>query len=224
MRSVRLLDDGWRLRGFLGDDWQLHRAQLHARDERDDDRRWIPARVPGSVLADLRAAGLIPDPYVGTQSLLSEWVPQRTWVYRTRLAGVDTAPGQRAFLEFDGIDHSGSVHLDGERIARHEGMFVPLVVEVTGRVDPGEHTLAVVVDPAPVSEPQVGHTAAVTAHKARMTYGWDFCPRLVHQGLWGPARLRVTGGLRLADVWARPSVTGTTGRVGLTVTVDGDPT
>jgi beta-mannosidase len=212
--AVSSVDQGWELRGFLGDDWQLHRAQLHAR--RDDGAEWVPARVPGSVLADLVRAGRVPDPYVGRQSLLSEWVPQRTWVHRTRL--VAPAGGERSFLEFDGIDHAASVYLDGERIARHEGMFVPLVVEVSGRLGRGEHSLSVVVDPAPVSEPQVGYTAAVTVHKSRMGYGWDFCPRLVHQGLWGPVRLRTTGPLRLADVWAR---TGPSGRVTVSVTVDG---
>ncbi|WP_219471584.1 glycosyl hydrolase 2 galactose-binding domain-containing protein [Nonomuraea rhizosphaerae] len=111
MTSVSILGEGWRLRGYLGDDWQLHRAQLHRRDGRDD-LGWIPARVPGSVLADLLAAGEVPDPYVGRQSMLSEWVPQRTWVYRTRLHTAGLAGGLtggftgegRAFLEFDGID------------------------------------------------------------------------------------------------------------------------
>ncbi|MGR6318293.1 glycoside hydrolase family 2 TIM barrel-domain containing protein [Micromonospora soli] len=224
MTSVTALTGGWRLRGFLGDDWQLHRAQLHARDGQDDERRWIPARVPGSVLADLLAAGQVPSPYVGTQSLLSEWVPQRTWVYRTRLRTAGLAPTERAFLEFDGIDYSAAVYLDGERIAVHEGTFVPRTVEVTGRLGPGEHTLAVVVDAAPVSQPQVGYTAQVNVHKGRMGYGWDFCPRIVHQGLWGPVRLRTTGPLRLADVWARPTVTDTTGRVTVTVSVDGAAT
>jgi beta-mannosidase len=218
MTSVSELGEGWRLRGFLGDDWRLHRAQLHAREARPGDEAWVPARVPGTVLADLVTAGRVPDPRVGRQSLLSEWVPQRTWVYRTRLRAPELTEGDRAFLEFDGIDHSGSVHLDGERIADHEGMFVPLVVEVTGRLGPGEHALAVVIDPAPVSEPQVGHTSAVRAHKSRMGYGWDFCPRLVHQGLWGPVRLRTTGPLRLADVWARPAGD----RVTVALTVDGD--
>jgi beta-mannosidase len=219
MISVSILEDGWRLRGFLGDDWQLHRAQLHARDT-PDDGRWTDARVPGTVLADLLAAGQVPDPFVGTQSLLVEWVPERTWVYRRTLNLPEPADGERRFLEFDGIDHSGSVHVDGQRVAGHEGMFVPLVVEVTGLLDGGEHGLSVVVDPAPVNQPQVGHTAEVRVHKSRMGYGWDFCPRLVHQGLWAPVRLRTTGPLRLADVWARPSLAGGAGRVAVTVTVD----
>ncbi|MEV5326363.1 glycoside hydrolase family 2 TIM barrel-domain containing protein [Nonomuraea sp. NPDC052634] len=217
--SLRVLNKGWELRGFLGDDWQLHRAQLHAREGATGG--WVPARVPGSVHADLLAAGEVPSPYVGRQSMLSEWVPQRTWVYRTRLVTPEPGPGRRAFLEFDGIDYAAAVYLDGERIARHEGTYVPLVVEVTGRLG-GEHALAVVIEPAPVSEPQVGYTEKVKVHKGRMGYGWDFCPRLVHQGLWGEVRLRTTGALRLADVWARPTLHGSTGKVAVHLTTDGD--
>ncbi|GAA2894851.1 glycoside hydrolase family 2 protein [Nonomuraea rubra] len=217
MTGVTVLDQGWELRGFLGDDWQLHRAQLHAR-EGAGHGGWSPARVPGSVLADLLAAGQVPDPYVGTQSLLSEWVPQRTWVYRTRLRPPALAPGERAFLEFDGIDYAAAVYLDGHLLATHEGTYVPLVVEVTGHLGDGEHTLAVVVEPAPVSEPQVGYTDKVRVHKGRMGYGWDFCPRLVHQGLWGQVRLRTTGPSRLAGVWARPAPGG---RVTVELDVDG---
>ncbi len=220
MTSVSGLTEGWWLRGFLGDDWRLHQAQLHARPDRAGDRHWVPAAVPGTVLGDLLAVGRVPDPYVGTQSLLSEWVPQRTWVYRTTVRAPET--GERSFLEFDGIDHRATVHLDGECVARHEGMFVPLVTEVTGRLGAGDHTLAVVIEPAPASEPQVGHTSAVRVHKSRMGYGWDFCPRLVQQGLWAPARLRVTGSLRLADVWARPALEGGAGRLTVVLTVDGD--
>jgi beta-mannosidase len=45
------------------------------------------------------------------------------------------------------------------------------------------------VHPAPQSEPQVGRTSRVRVHKSRMGYGWDFCPRLVHQGIWRSVRL-----------------------------------
>ena len=53
----------------------------------------------------------------------------------------------------------------------------------------GEHLLAVAVHAAPESEAQVGRTSRVRVHKSRMGYGWDFCPRLVHQGIWRPVTL-----------------------------------
>ena len=70
--------------------------------------------------------------------------------------------------------------VDGEEVARHVGSFTPFTVEVPA----GEHLLAVAVQPAPASEAQVGVSSRVRVHKPRMNYGWDFCPRLVHQGIW----------------------------------------
>jgi beta-mannosidase len=40
-----------------------------------------------------------------------------------------------------------------------------------------------------------------------MTYGWDFCPRIIHQGIWRPVTLVTAGAARIEDVWARPKLT-----------------
>lgn len=202
--NLSLDGTGWLLRGFLGDEWHHHGA--HRPGLRSPDR-WLTAEVPGSVLDTLTRHGLVADPYHGTNSLAAEWVPQRTWVYRRALRSPALAAGQRATLCFDGIDPAGTVYLDGIRLGRHEGMFVPASFEITDAVrDGGEHLLAVVVEPAPAGEPQVGRTDRVRDHRSRMGYGWDFCARLVHQGIWRSVELRVTGAARLADVWARTDV------------------
>jgi beta-mannosidase len=60
MTSVVPLDEGWRLRGFLGDDWQLHRAQLHAREERGG--AWVPARAEPALRMGAAAHLGVPDP------------------------------------------------------------------------------------------------------------------------------------------------------------------
>jgi beta-mannosidase len=166
--------DDWQLRACLGDEWQWHAGPGKAWDAPG----WHPARVPGSVLDDLVRAGEAPRPYHERDSRLAEWVPERTWVYRRRF--VASAPT----LRFDGVDHACTVLVDGHEIATHAGMFEPFDVDVTAFADGGEHLLAVVVHAAPQSEPQVGRTSRVRVHKARMNYGWDFCPRLVHQGIW----------------------------------------
>jgi beta-mannosidase len=121
---------------------------------------------------------VVPDLYRGRNSLLAEWVEHRTWVYRCRLEGP-------ARVRFDGVDHEATVFVDGDEAGRHEGAFTPFEVEVPA----GEHLLAVAVHAAPPSEPQVGFTSKVRVHKSRMGYGWDFCPRLVHQGIWRPVVL-----------------------------------
>ncbi len=169
---IPLDGDVWQLRGCLGGEWQWHVRP----DKPWDAPGWLPARVPGSVVDDLVRAGAAPSPYFERNSLLVEWVAERSWVYRRRLRG-------DGVLRFEGVDHEATVFLDGVEVARHEGSFTPFEVELDGG---GEHLLAVVVHPAPPSEPQAGDTSRVRVHKSRMGYGWDFCPRLVHQGIWRP--------------------------------------
>jgi beta-mannosidase len=158
----------WQFRGWLGDEWRWHVAKPW------DAPGWLPARVPGSVVDDLVRAGEVPTPYFERQSRLAEWAAERTWVYRTRVIG---GP-----LEFEGVDYEATVFLDGDEVAHHVGLFTPFRVDVPE----GEHLLAVALHPAPESEAQVGKTSRVRVHKPRMNYGWDFCPRLVHQGIWRP--------------------------------------
>jgi beta-mannosidase len=158
--------DAWQLKGCLGDEWQWFVNKPW------DAPGWIPARVPGSVIDDLARAGELPDPYHERNSRAAEWVPERSWIYRRRVTG--------GVVRFEGVDHEARVFVDGEELAHHVGAFTPFEVEVP----PGEHQLAVVVHAAPASESQVGHTSRVRVHKPRMNYGWDFCPRMVHQGIW----------------------------------------
>jgi hypothetical protein len=163
--------DGWQLRGCLGDEWRWHVGP----DKPWDAPGWLGARVPGSVLDDLMRTGELPDLYVERNSRLAEWVPERAWIYRTRVS-FDTA----SVVRFDGVDHEATVFVDGDEVAHHVGCFTPFEIDVAA----GDHLLSVVVHAAPGSEPQVGRTSRVVVHKPRMNYGWGFCPRLVHQGIW----------------------------------------
>ena len=162
----------WQVKGWLGEEWRWYV------DKPWDMPGWISACVPGSVLDDLARAGEVPDLYHGRNSRLGEWAAERTWVYRRRVEG----PGR---IRFDGVDHEATVFLDGEEVAHHEGAFTPFEIELAR----GDHLLAVAVHAAPESEPQVARTSKVRVHKSRMGYGWDFCPRLVHQGIWRPVTL-----------------------------------
>jgi beta-mannosidase len=161
----------WQVKGWVGDEWRWHVNKPW------DTPGWLPASVPGSVVDDLVRAEEVPTPYFERNSRLSEWAADRTWVYRTRVHG--------GVVAFDGVDHEATVFVDGDEVAHHVGAFTRFRVEIP----PGEHLLAVAVHPAPECEAQVGRTSLVRIHKSRMTYGWDFCPRLVHQGIWRPVRI-----------------------------------
>jgi beta-mannosidase len=199
-RALDLAGSGWLVREALGDTWRWYvDAPVAARNNAADAARaaattpgWWPATVPGSVIADLARAGELPDPYRERNSRAAEWTGARHWVYRRAVDLPPRAPGERAVVELDGVDPSGTVLWDGRPLGRVEGLYHRFRAEVPAAgATPGEHRLAVVVDPVPPNEPQVGRTERVRVHRPRMTEGWDFCPRLPHQGLWRAARVVV---------------------------------
>ncbi|MFL5751383.1 MAG: glycosyl hydrolase 2 galactose-binding domain-containing protein [Chloroflexota bacterium] len=210
MRERISLDGpGWWIRAHLGTEAALQAVAGPGTPmgggPRDQAAGWLPARVPGSVTNDLWRTGEIADPHHERNSLLAEWVPERAWTYRRALPSVRAHEGGRVLLRFDGVDDACHVFVDGERVRDHDGMFVPFEVDVSAKVaGDGDHELAVVVEPAPDIEPQTGRTSRVRVHKSRMGYGWDFCPRLVHQGIWQSVGLEVVDAVRVVDVWARP--------------------
>lgn len=194
----------WQCKGYYGEDWRwrdAHRPTLR------DTRHWLPASVPGSVHHDLWRAGEISNPYFERNSLLLEWVPARTWVYRKTFTVDPAIQGGRVQLIFEGVDYEAEFFLNGESLGTHTGMFTPAMFEIGDRLHYGaENTLAVVIEPAPPEQPQVGRTSRVRTHKSRMTYWWDFCPRMIHLGIWDNVFLEVSGPTRIEDVFVRPQL------------------
>ncbi|AFZ65671.1 glycoside hydrolase family 2 protein [Deinococcus peraridilitoris] len=199
--KITLSGSDWQFKHYLGDDWVWRHAE---KPTSRDVLHWHPANVPGSVHHDLLRAGLISDPYSDQQSLQAEWAAQRTWIYKKTFPAPELTPGERLTLHFEGIDYAAEIYLNGELLGRHQSMFTPAEFDVTRRVTPGQDSLlAVVLHRAPDEESQVGRSERVRTHKSRMTYGWDFCPRLIHLGLWDDVYLERTGSVRVTDLHAR---------------------
>ncbi|TLS52939.1 hypothetical protein FE782_06080 [Paenibacillus antri] len=195
----------WEFKDFVGEDWIWRNSE---KPDTKDVRWWRRGTVPSSVLHDLLALGEVPDPYYERNSLLVEWVPQRTWVYRKRFAVPASFRGRRLRLCFDGIDYEAHVFLNGRHLGDHRGMFVPAEFDATEHIRfDGDNHVAVVIERAPDEQPQVSKTRYVRTHKSRMTYWWDFCPRLIHLGIWDRVYLEATGDVRLEDAFVRPTLT-----------------
>ncbi|WP_274362977.1 glycoside hydrolase family 2 protein [Paenibacillus thermotolerans] len=199
---ISLNGDDWLFKDFVGEDWIWRHSE---KPDSRDVRWWRQGTVPGSVHHDLLRLSEIPDPYFERNSLLVEWVPQRTWIYKKRFRVGEEHRGKRIRLVFKGIDYEAHIYLNGERLGSHAGMYTPAEFDIEDRVSFGEdNLLAVVIEKAPDEQPQVSKTRYVRTHKSRMTYWWDFCPRMIHIGIWDDVYLKVTGSARLDDVFVRP--------------------
>jgi beta-mannosidase len=204
--QTRILLDGpdWQCKAYYGEDW---RGREGHKPGMRDVRGWLPATVPGSVQHDLWQAGQIPNPYFDENSLLMEWAPQRTWLYRKSFFVDATRRGQRAVLIFEGVDYEAQFFLNGVRLGEHCGMFSPAVFEVGETLHYGaDNLLAVALEPAPQEQPQIGRSSQVRTHKTRMNYWWDFCPRMVHLGIWDSVRLEFGGPARVEELYVRPEL------------------
>lgn len=166
---------------------------------------WFPAAVPGCIYEDLQKAGLIEDPYYGTNSLHCEWVANRWWIYRTtfRLTAEDLKDTLR--LCFAGIDYAAKIYLNGHFLGRHEGMYLPFEAVVNEFVRPEEENVLVcAVEHAPFAAPQPGYTSQTRYLKARFNYKWDFAARLVSLGLYGAVTLTAHPLSHIAHCAVRP--------------------
>jgi beta-mannosidase len=220
---IALDGSDWEFKSFYGLDWLLRNA--HKPDTRDL-RGWLSGgTVPGSIVDDLWKHGDIPDPYVDQNSLLIEWVPQRTWLYRNRFAVPLDLQDRRITLHFAGVDYAAQFFLNGEKLGEHASMYTPVAFDVGALLNYGaENLLVVVLEPAPFEQPQVGRTSLVRTHKSRMTYWWDFCPRMIHLGIWDRVALQASGPTRIDDVWVQSHLNDdyTRATVSVQVTLGGD--
>jgi beta-mannosidase len=191
---------------FLHDDWQFALAPWREPEAKVacSTLEWLPARVPGHVHLDLVEQGVIADPFERMNELGCQWVDEQEVSYRTRFQFTPDASTPRRVLRFEGLDTLCRVFLNGEAIAEHRNMFVPLEVDVSDKLISGENQLEVRFD----SAVKVGQKlraeyfaeqglAATTVRfdersfvrKAQYMYGWDWGPRLVSAGVWRPVSL-----------------------------------
>ena len=147
----------------------------------------IPATVPGAVQLDYARAHDWPPFTQGVNFREYHWMEDMYWLYTAPLR-FDAAPGQAAFLVFNGIDYRYHIRVDDELLCEGEGMFSTVRCDVT-RFAGRDVTLSVLLDPVPKDDDSDTRTQGRRSCKAVACYGWDWHPRLVSTGLWDEVNL-----------------------------------
>ncbi len=192
-----------------GDDWKIRYSdgergrREHAEKAVVDPAKAIDGHVPGEVHLDLMRAGLLQDPYVGTNVLAARWVEEFDWTYRRNFVAPSVAVGARAWLIFEGLDYTADILLNGEKIGQHHNAFRPCRLEITGKLREGDNLLVVHLSAGmneTADKPMEGylqkhHRQGPKRHwlrKPQCSFGWDWAPQLVNVGIFKPCRLEWT--------------------------------
>ncbi len=185
-----------------------------------DDSGWVPATVPGTVLADFAAAGKVPDPLYGdNMHQISDAVfSGNDYWYRTQIALPESFAGQRLFLDFSGINWKSEIYLNGERLGGIDGAYQRGEFEITALVDfEKENTLAVLIR-HPEHWVPAGRKVLRKSLGCRITNGddhgydspaclaaagWNWLPimRGRNMGIWNHVSIHARGNVSIRDPW-----------------------
>jgi beta-mannosidase len=197
--------------------WKLTWQPIDNCDEFIECREAIMATVPGDVHEDLVQAGLLPEPLVGTNATLHEWVERAKFTYERDLS-VDT-DFDRAELVFHGLDCIAEIYLDGQLIGSTSNAFVPHEFDVTKFIRKGErHILSVILETGvqwakEVANPEKYQTGDQSPErpflrKPQFSFKWDWAPRLVTCGIWRSVELRLYKQAAIRDVAISSEISG----------------
>ena len=205
---------------LTGGAWRLQRAsEVTAAGEavsREgfDAGGWIPATVPGTVLASYVNTGAVPDPNFADNhlSISESYFHSDFWYRDTFDACIDT---ERQFLHFDGVNWKAEVFLNGERLGRIESAFREEAFDVTGILRDGRNDLAVKV----ICNDHFGEVTVQDAFNSgknggllgadnptmHATVGWDWLPtvRGRSMGIYDDVYLTYTGPVTVEDPFVR---------------------
>lgn len=184
MNRICLSGNDWTLLGLLENTSKLGKSKELGEDLQPAVPKQ-PAQVPGAVQLDLLRNNVLEDVNVGLNSRNAEWTEHLEWVYSKQITVPETMKDKRIFLEFDGLDYSGSVYIDGREVGQFEGTHIPHSFDITEFVVFGtEQVLSVLFNPVPDLPGQIGYTYKIKIYKPRFNYTWDWVSRTVSCGIW----------------------------------------
>ena len=172
-----------------------------------DDKSWIVATVPGTVLTSYLNVGAIPDPNCGRNQLyISDSFFYADFWYRTEFRAPKLHHDQHAWLNFDGINWKADVYLNGVKIGRIDGGFMRGRFDVTKQLLPGDKNglaVRIIKNDTPGSAKQKTFAAAGDNGGAlgldnptfHASVGWDWISTIRgrNTGIWNDVFLTTSG-------------------------------
>jgi hypothetical protein len=177
---------------------------------------WYSATVPGTVLTTLVNNHVYPEPLYGENNrpeVIPESLARNSYWYRTLIDVPSSYKNHHIWLNFDGINYSAAVWVNGVQVGAIRGAFIRGIFDITANVKPGEKAVvAVLVTPQP--HPGISHEhtlrkglgqnggeSAIDGPTFLCALGWDWIPAIRDRdaGIWQQVFLSATGPVVLKD-------------------------
>ena len=172
--------------------------------------KWFKATVPGTVLTSLVNDGVYPEPLYGENNrtnIIPESLCRTSYWYRTKVNVPGGFDGKQIWLNFDGINYTAEIWVNGHNLGNIRGAFVRGIFNVTQFVKPGETAVvAVLIQPplhpgTPLEQTVANGTGGNGGILSQdgptfiCTLGWDWIPGIRDRdmGIWQKVTLAATG-------------------------------
>lgn len=206
----------------LGSGWRLQDAARVPQPAADvarpgfDTGDWYAATVPGTILTSLVNDHVYPEPLYGEnnrpESIPDTLVHTSYW-YRTTVTVPREYRHRQVWLNFDGINYSADVWVNGVQAGSIRGAFLRGQFNITALVEPGEPAvIAVLITGQPHPGIPHEHTlragigpnggiSAVDGPTFLCTLGWDWLPAIRDRdsGIWQKVYLSASGPVLVKD-------------------------
>ena len=177
---------------------------------------WYTATVPGTVLTTLVNNHVYPEPLYGENNrpeTIPDSLARNSYWYRTVLDVPAAYKNHRVWINFDGVNYSATVWVNGVEVGTIRGAFIRGVFDITANVQPGKKAvLAVEVTPQPNPGVPHEHTiragmgpnggiSAIDGPTFLSTIGWDWIPAIRDRdaGIWQKVFLSASGPVLVKD-------------------------
>jgi hypothetical protein len=145
--------------------------------------------------------------------VIPESLARTSYWYRTVIDVPKSYAGEHVWLNFDGINYSATVWVNGAQVGTMRGAFIRGIFDITANVKPGKQAVvAVLVTPQPHPGVPHEHTlrngtgknggiTAIDGPTFLSTIGWDWIPAIRDRdtGIWQKVFLSATGPVLVKD-------------------------
>ena len=159
------------------------------------ENRWLKATVPGTIQTDLLNHKLIPEPFYSDNENKLQWIGKQNWVYKTSFDFPENiVTSKKLYLVMDGIDTSATILFNGAILGVVENMFCSYKFDITKNTLPKNNELEIIFTSPEIYAKQLEakhgklpvalRSERVYIRKAQYSFGWDWGPSFLTQGIW----------------------------------------